>query len=200
MKLPYHEPKEIEKFSSDFFSAKSKAPYFYGSLSKGAQSPWLSFLGYQIRHDGKIRIRKSSLDKQITKQREINLNVAKALDYKGQTMRVGWPAAFHRARLRLMAMSVGRVELHAYGPNEPHEMCWVSGFKLLKSNKFNTAQIRRLDRSRMKLLSQLKKDFIKSGFPKTLSNESSPAKVLKKYGRPFSYFAQFKEKVKKTPP
>ena len=90
--LLYHTPKKIINYSIQknaiaFWKSKSKEPFFWGNKHAGEENiPWVAFVGYQIRYDGKIRIRKDSLQKEIKKQgKEIN-RVHKALGKKGKDM------------------------------------------------------------------------------------------------------------------
>ena len=188
LKLPYHPPKEINQYSSKFFEEKSKEPYPFGSLRLGGVSPWLAFLGYHIRYDGTLRIRKASITKEIEKQKKLYIDVIKSASKNGVRMRVTKQQALHRVRQRLIAMSVGRVDINLHGPITEHEMCWVSGFKLLKSHKHICSQIKVLDRTREHFLYQLKKRLPKTPLP---TNPPQQKSVYRYYGRPFSYFDQF---------
>jgi len=62
-----------------FYAIKSKLPYRWGDPAQheGADH-WVSFLGYQIRHDGRIRVRGSSLRKQIETQHQASLEILAA--------------------------------------------------------------------------------------------------------------------------
>ena len=50
---------------------KSKAPYEWGPATKPGRVPWCAFVGYQIRHDGALRLRPSSLKKEVEKHNHI---------------------------------------------------------------------------------------------------------------------------------
>ena len=191
LKLPYHQPEEVTAFSRAFFETKSKSVYAFASPRHGGVSPWVSLLGYQVRFDGRLRVRKASLEKEILKQRDIFKNVIRSIDRKGKKLRVGLRQALHRARLRLIAMSVGKADIHFHGPGCEHEMCWVSGFELLKRHKLVRSQLKILDRARGRFLARLESRLKKAGVPRQLGRTILGNKHFKFYGRPFSYYGQF---------
>lgn len=188
LRLPYHPPTQVEKFSKNYFDHKSKAVYPYGSEYCGGVTPWIAFLGYQIRYDGRLRVRKSSISKEIEKQVTIYKDVLRSVSLRGANMRVSGKQAHHRARMRLIAMSVGRANISTHGPDAGHEMCWVNGFELLKKYPHSKSQLKTLDRVRASLLTKLK--FRLASVP-TAERKKIAKEILKYYGRPFSYFAQF---------
>src|SRR5262249_9390215 len=60
--LPAHPPHAVLTYNKQFWEEKSKRPYEWSATGV----PWIQFVGYQIRHDGLLRIRPSSLKKQLT--------------------------------------------------------------------------------------------------------------------------------------
>ena len=64
LRLPCHELVTVHLYGTEFWTLKSKAPYrwCYSPGEKGT-SPWVGFLGYQIRCDGQMRVRKESIKK-----------------------------------------------------------------------------------------------------------------------------------------
>ena len=192
LKLPFHTPETIERFTKGFFKVKSRATYAFGAPSLGSKSPWIAFLGYHIRYDGRFRVRKDSIQKEIEKQLQIFTHVVKSIDRHGAKMRVGRRQAVHRARSRMIAMSVGQVEIGRHGPTVDHEMCWVAGFELLKTQPYVASQLKILDRAKGRFLSRLRIQLAKKLVPGIASGAKTPAGTLPHYGRPFSYYAQFK--------
>jgi len=65
-----HEPKMIKDYSSQYYKVKSKAPFAFGPLDEG-KIPWITFVGYDISHLKEVRVRKSTVEKQIKKQEEV---------------------------------------------------------------------------------------------------------------------------------
>lgn len=190
LKLPFHRPTEVTKFTKDFFSLKSRDVYLFGPPRSGAVSPWIAFLGYHVRYDGKLRIRKESVQKEILKQLEIYRIVQRSIDRRGTMMHIGRYQALHRARLRLIAMSVGRAKVRSTPTSELQEMCWSAGFSLLKDHPSIKAQLKTLDRARARLLARLRSKLALRNIPKTVGKVADH-KVLKHYGGPFSYYKQF---------
>ncbi len=69
LKLVRHGAVEIQKYDQAFWTKKSKQPYKWDSNEKNeANVPWLSFVGYQISFDNKIRVRPQSINKELHKQ------------------------------------------------------------------------------------------------------------------------------------
>jgi hypothetical protein len=60
--LPVHPPQAVRHYDKQFWEEKSKCPYEWSVTGV----PWIQFVGYQVRHDALLRIRPSSLKKQIT--------------------------------------------------------------------------------------------------------------------------------------
>jgi hypothetical protein len=194
LRLPYHAPVKVDKFCRQYFDFKSKDVYPFGPPKIGATSPWIAFLGYHIRYDGKLRVRKSSLSKEIEKQVAIYRDVLRSIDLHGVKMRITARQAHHRARMRLIAMSVGKARIHNHGPDADHEMCWVNGFELLKKYPHVRSQLRTLDRVRARLLTKLRFKLL-SAQRLPPDTKKSAKEILKFYGRPFSYFAQFHKQL-----
>lgn len=190
LKLPFHPPELVTNFSKSFFNFKSKKTYGIGAPKSAETVPWIAFLGYHVRHDGRLRVRKSSLEKEILKQLQFCRLVVGSIHRDGVLMRAKPRQALHRARLHLHAMSVGSSALHTYGPKLEHELCWVSGFILLKKYPHVSSQLRRLDRTRRKNLVKLERK-LKNKVDSINTLKSKKHKTLKYYGRPFSYYGQF---------
>jgi hypothetical protein len=65
--LPIHLPKEPGQYSKQFYAGKSHLPYFWGNHTIGRRIPWIQFVGYQIRYDGLVRVRRKSVQKELKK-------------------------------------------------------------------------------------------------------------------------------------
>lgn len=72
-KLIYHDEKSIgdnykdgRLTRADYWNEKTKAPFLWGP-GEGNAAEWIGFVGYEIRYDGEIRLRKSTLKKQFNK-------------------------------------------------------------------------------------------------------------------------------------
>jgi hypothetical protein len=82
LKLPYHEPKSVETYNKRFWNEKSKNPYCWTGRKGSGCVPWVQFVGYQVRYDGLVRIKKKSLEKQILKLRNVTDHVKFGLGCK----------------------------------------------------------------------------------------------------------------------
>ncbi|GAB3560423.1 reverse transcriptase/maturase family protein [Spirosoma fluminis] len=196
-KLLVHPAKPITNYSKEFWDKKikSKKPYKWGNSRNTDNIPWISFVGYQIRYDNKVRIRKHSLDKEINKQRKEINEILKVLEQKinnyypenesvdvNSISRKSIHQQVHAARSRLISMSVGRVKLH--NKDQKFGLCWTNGFKSLNDNSIVKSQLKKLDRSRSKHLFLLKKRLSKlTQKPSNVKSKNS----LRYYGAPFSY-------------
>jgi len=158
--------------------------------------PWLGFVGYQIRFDGIIRVRKKSIAKETTKQTKEMQDVLQALNHNHRTKhkinehsRKSRKQQVHALETRLISMSVGRSSLYTYGKVD-NGLCWTNGFKVLNTNYVSRTQLRYLDRRRMYNLRVFKKTL--SGLIKESEN---PDIILKRtyYGHPFSYHGFLKK-------
>jgi len=200
--LLYHEPDKILNYketsvSRRFWKSKSKEPFFWGDKNVNESNvPWVSFVGYQIDFHGRVRVRKSTLKKETTKQVSETQKVLKALGkfhrnniIEDQNARLSKFQIVFRTRQKLISMSVGRLSIHNH--TKPHEqgLCWTNGFKMLKSNKISSRQLRYLDKTRNHQLQRVSNE-LKKIIKETESEVVSPKKKKKKviyFGGAFSY-------------
>jgi hypothetical protein len=205
LKLLVHPPKEIEVYNNSFWGSdsKSKAPHKWDDNNiDRANVPWLSFVGYQIRYDGAIRLRKAALKKEFNKQKEQCKIVAKALlikDKNGNIKNINLVSKKSRRQQlfalenRLISMSIGRVLL--YDLNAQQTMCWTNGFKILNKNRAVGGQLKILDSNRARQLYSLKKKI--AHLTKSTQDEdedSGGSKRKKMFGGPYSYYGFLNKK------
>lgn len=183
---PVNPPYESAK---KFWSEKSKSCYNWGNKGH-LGSPWIGFVGYEIHYQGHIRVRKSSLLKEMKKQYSTVGKLKLILkDFKCRSSK---ETIYESIESRLIGMSVGRVTLWNY-KKIPNEMCWVSGYRLLTDNKYSRIQLKRLDSSRNRLLLKLRMLLAKmqseEAMP-SLDNEVIKMDETLYPGAPFSYYYQ----------
>jgi len=181
---------------ASFWKCKSKGPFKWDEVVNGG-IPWIGFVGYEIHYKKFIRVRKSSLENEIKKQKDV-VNRIKNSIKNGKRKKSKY--IINSAIQRLTGMSVGRVEIWNYSFIE-NEMCWINGFKEINKNKYSIKQLKQLDRSRSKIYY----DFIKfmkenygEDFIKEEKSEEEGSKKKKndkrkhriKHDRPFSYYYQ----------
>jgi len=189
LRLLPHPAKEVKTYNREFWEAKSKQPYKWGPRGL---VPWVGFVGYEVNAGGDVRVRKSSLAKEMQKQYDTVQEVVRAI--RGQ------PRASHKTiqesvANRLIQMSVGRVRLHNF-QTVANELCWVNGFQHLTDNKYSRIQMRRLDACRSRLLQWLKKYLM--GVEGVEPTAKSKQRQLVYYGKPFSYYYHAIEKPRDT--
>jgi hypothetical protein len=130
VKLISHKSRSFRDYRTEFWasSLKSKAPYKWAEYKIDdrdlAQNvPWVSFVGYQIRYDGLIRIRKSSIEKELKKQVSETAKIINPLKAVGRSD-INWKAVVFRLQQRLISMAVGRMQIN----NQSLKLCWTAGF------------------------------------------------------------------------
>ncbi|WP_194852325.1 reverse transcriptase domain-containing protein [Nonlabens antarcticus] len=196
MKLLSHPFSEFKVYSKEFWKSKSKAPYKWAKndFAKNVKNnvPWLSFVGYQVNSDLKIRVRRSSLKKEINKQFRETGKVISLIN-GGFDFRISERAIKYRVTQRLLSMSVGR--RNVFYRDQSIQMCWTSGFKLLRESDNIVFQPKHLDRKRAKNLARLDsklRKMDKANRPDRNRKKADIDKEPKYYGHPFSYFSQLK--------
>jgi hypothetical protein len=146
-----HEPKNIESYSKEFWKTKSKATYLW---SKGL-IPWLSFVGYQLRYDGMVRIRKGSLEKELEKQINTRKKFLKRIEtaIKKDVMLGSDRKLLASLEGRLRAAAIGKRPKRDLSTGmEQSDFGWCKGFKELSSESLSQnqsiakRQLRSLDR------------------------------------------------------
>lgn len=192
LKLLIHKPEIVKVYGKSFWKTKSKSPYNWNNNNKDkANVPWLAFVGYQIRYDGLIRVRKKSLIKEANKQKNEIADVLKSLDLHARSReninthsRKSKRQQIFALENRLISMSVGRVSLFNYRSIKPG-LCWTNGFKKINANFISRSQCKYLDRRRNYNLYNFKKELIHL----TKDSEKPDKKSKNIYlGHPFSYY------------
>jgi Reverse transcriptase (RNA-dependent DNA polymerase) len=198
-KLLFHDDKETPKYGKDFWDEdfKSKKPYKWAEKNDAQNVPWVSFVGYQVRHDLNVRVRKKSIKKEVKKQRRETNNVLQAIDAKKNdalnvNSRKSLKQISYSLNQRLISMSVGRVKLHNYETHK-YSFSWANGFKILTDNPTSKSQLRFLDKSREKQNGRLRKK-ITLLTKKNETPDIQESGVHEFYGTPFSYYGYLRNK------
>lgn len=148
LRLVPHLPKAFEYGKKSFWEGKSKDAYLW-EMGREDASEWIGFVGYEMRRDGMLRIRKKSFRKELDKQ--INVVFVKTLDRIKNENRVSNDSLLNSLESRLISMSVGKIAVWN-APFFDSEMCWSAGFKELEMNPVLAKQLRELDRHRWMML------------------------------------------------
>lgn len=193
LKLPYYKPVPTGLYGKAFWSSKSKSPYLWGG-DGDCSSPWLAFVGYQIRRDGRIRVRRDSIAKEVKKQRKALSQVFKHLYRKMQDRPItGVPKGItFRTLMHLISFSVGN-PTSKHRNSEGAGISWVRGFRELKG-KTDLAAIRRLDQARTSTVKRQKRHlrYLENEEKIFFYSRNSKQKTKGLYpGRAYSYYAHF---------
>jgi len=201
LRLSYHKPKKIWHYGPCFWKGKSKDVFFWGPKGQLLVSPWIQFVGYELRYDGLIRVRKKSLKRHfrmLTAQADAlltELNPGRRLHNKNPpsfpVLRKRGRQVEHRLCMRLISKSVGRPAGQGTG-NGPHPMCWASGFIKLHKQPIIESTLKALDRHRERQIARVKRCV--STLPVQAAKGQSTVQVFEFYGHPFSYHAQFENR------
>jgi len=198
--LPVYEPEVFGKYDKAFWGIKSKAPYnWYHNPGADGTSPWIGFVGYQIRCDGLIRIRKDSIarhhEKIIATANQILWTIFEkprnGVRLAKSDVLVTRRQALYRLKGRLISSSVGRPRIGNQKSRQSTELCWAYGFRGLKGKNIDLSQMRRLDRQRGRQIARVKSAMIQLV---TIAIRSSVKPDVRYHGTPFSYYGQFKQK------
>jgi len=194
--LLVHAPELVRPYISPdakrtFWQRKSKAPFLWAYPPGRDGVPWIQFVGYQIRRDGLVRIRLSSLKKErqkIVKIANDLLTTVGNAKKRRKIVRRSRSEILRRLRQRLISMAVGRARL-----GEPVDrtlpMCWANGFRGLLSVKAVINGIKALDRCREHQLKRVERGLKRLHVRK--QSASARQKVHRYYGAPFSYCRRF---------
>ena len=167
LKLPFHEPEQVVVYSNEIWDFKSKVPYCWTGRKFFNCVPWVQFVGYQVRYDGLVRIKKKSFQKHIEgltsttdnlvfPLRKCTKTFSEAMDRRISGSEPNAPFKFIRAtkgqlvasfRGKLTSIGVGRINPNR-GPSGPRTLCWTSGYKALDGKPFVPTFLKRFDRER----------------------------------------------------
>jgi hypothetical protein len=191
VKLISHPSISIEKYSREFWNEKlkSKSTYKWDKFEDGPDSeksnvPWLSFVGYQVRYDNLLRIRKKSIEKELKKQVNETDEIINVINRRKRST-INKKAIVFRLQQRLISMAVGRIQ----ADNKSSKMCWSAGFNVVRENKYIKSQFSKLDKNRERQIYRMIRFINKIDTPFSVSRKK--VKQLKHYGPKYSYYNQF---------
>lgn len=146
--VPHAPEKELKFGTADFWKGKSKDVYAW-EMGRPDAAEWIGFVGYEMRRDGMLRIRKKSFRKELEKQKKVVFE--KTLDKIKDKERVSNNSLLGTLERKLISMSVGKIAVWN-APFIESEMCWSAGFKELEMNPVLERQLREMDRHRWMML------------------------------------------------
>ena len=148
LRIPEHPPVATNDFGREFAHRKSKAIYPWGA-DPNRHASRIGFIGYQIRHDGQVRIRPSTVKKHMRKM-ERELQGLRHLTRLGHIPRASTRRIALSYSRRIIAMSTGIPATE--GSASP---CWCNSFAALRNLPFDRRQIEELDRFRNALIGKV---------------------------------------------
>jgi len=201
LKLPAHPPVRVGRYGRKFWQGKSKWAYKWADDGKPRSVPWFSFVGYQLRRNGAIRARSSSILKEVAKQRRVVNHILGRLEQKGHSgghvVSRNLPSVLFRARMHMSAFGVGYPAPFTVIP-KPDGLCWTNGFVTLRELGPLKQNIAALDRGRSTAISRIVgrllglKDTGKLTFMTAKTNKKLPGHI-DYLGWPLCYWRQFVE-------
>ncbi len=183
-----------EKRMVSFWDGKTRPPYIWGSPGKDV-FPWITFVGYDVNWMGDTRIRKSSVRKEIKKQFEKKMEIARLLTGK-YGRKPQWAKQFvcNSLHKRMIGMSVGRVPIWNYRTFR-NECSWAKAFTELTDNRWSRMQLRQLDRHRNKMMKHISRELSTLEYDEVKpSDKKARNDAVWYFGKPYSYFGQVLKK------
>jgi hypothetical protein len=197
LKLPYHQPQLVKEYGPEFWDSKSKLPYRWTSKKGIGCVPWVQFVGYQVRDDGLVRIRKGSVAKHLEKlvvttgkvRQQLRDRAFRQTTSKRPGMAASKGEVMSSFRRKLASMGVGRVNPHQPA-DSPLPKCWAKGYQALDGKPLITTFLKQFDRERERQVRRLGRADIPYGPGRKKSGQKR--KMFRAEGNAFSYHAQFK--------
>jgi hypothetical protein len=188
LRLPAHPPVRVIKYTSKFWDGKSKHPYLWTKTGV----PWIQFVGYQIRYDGVVRIRAKSIRKHLDAVTDLTDRLLATMRQarKQHGIRRTASEIHHRFRQKLISMAVGRITLGKVNTG-PMPLSWAAGFRGLDGRPVIRNHLKVLDRHRERQVKRVSRALDKLKLPAPVKRRNA-TDAHKYYGRPFSYWAQFR--------
>jgi len=145
LKLPIHEPETTTDFGREFWHMKSKDVYPWGPDPRH-HALRVGFIGYQVKFDGTVRIRPSTIKKH---QEKLVCEITHLPGFARRHLpRVSKAEIFRSNAWRIVAMSSGR-------GSSPQQRNWCEAFHVLRDLRFDRLQIEELDQFRNHLIGRL---------------------------------------------
>lgn len=198
LKLPFHKPESVEQYGKEFWDSKSKNPYCWTGEDGVGCVPWVQFVGYQVRYDGLVRIKKKSVQKQLAQLVEATGKVRAGLLRPKPTSPTTEPPVILATkqevlssfRRKLASMGVGRLNPNR-PPDKPMPKCWANGYQALHNKPLLKTFLKQFDRERERQIRRLDRADVQYGEGKGKSRAGRKLPAAK--GNAFSYDAQFRD-------
>ena len=197
LKLPFHKPETVKEYGKEFWDSKSKSPYCWTGEEGVGNVPWVQFVGYQVRYDGLVRIKKKSVKKQLTELVQTTGKVRAELLWPNRNLPKDQQPAILATkqevvssfRRKLASMGVGRINPNR-PQNGPMPKCWANGYQALNNKPLIKTFLKQFDRERERQIRRLERADVQYGEGK---GKSGGRKLPAAIRNEFSYDAQFQD-------
>jgi len=183
LNIPIHRVHRRVEYGAGYFELKSKGPYCWSNPSKHSFPcvPWVAFLGYAVKYDGTVRIRKESVQGQSVSLLEECEDFVERIQ-RGSCKSGKREEAVAWLFYRLITKGVGRLRArgaHGFG------RCWLSAYRLIGASQDGLRQMRYLDKIRSAAFSSvLRRLGLRIGRDFDALKDGEPTLF---FGKPFSY-------------
>ena len=152
LKLPVHEVVQAPRYGAEFYRLKSKGPYEWNDHCQYPTIPWVPFLGYNIRFDGNVRIRKETINSHIDSVKAEFMDFLSFLC--GARLKDGMTKekAVADFLCKVIRKSIGR--MYAGSAREMGH-CWLAAFRNVWRSPCALHQLRHVDEKLMSLVSMV---------------------------------------------
>ena len=176
LKIPFHPIIKDVQYGMSYYGMKSKGTFTWGASANAI--PWISFLGYCVRFDGDVRIRKETIFAQALSIREECLKFLTENKRYGLRDTVKLTDVMADFLYRLISKGIGRIN---HNPLKGAGRCWVGAFRFVGESRYGIRQMRYLDKVRSAAIAFVEK---KLNLKLRLSKGARTSLYL---GKPFSY-------------
>jgi hypothetical protein len=152
LKLSVHEIVQNPQYGAEFYGLKSKGPYEWNNSTKRPSVPWVSFLGYNIRFDGNVRIRKETINKHIDSLRTDVTRFISTLCTVKLKAGISIKDAVAGFMGKTIQKSMG--DIYARSSRE-HGYCWMTVFQNVWLSPPALRQLKYVDKKLMALISMM---------------------------------------------
>ena len=152
LKLPVHEIVQDPQYGAEFYGLKSKGPYEWNNPTKRPSIPWVPFLGYNIRFDGNVRIRKETICQHIDSLRTDVTRFISTLCNVKLKAGISIKDAVAGFMGKMIRKSMGNIYA---GSSRELGYCWMTVFQNVWLSPPALRQLKYVDKKLMALISMM---------------------------------------------
>ena len=152
LKLPIHEVVQDPQYGAEFYGLKSKGPYEWNNPNAHPSIPWVPFLGYNIRFDGNVRIRKETINKHVDSLRTDVMRFIATLCNVKLKAGISIKDAVAGFMGKMIRKSIGNIYA---GSSRELGYCWMAVFRNVWLSPPALRQLKYVDKRLMALISMM---------------------------------------------